>query len=76
MGTDEAIVLVGEKAIRSEVEWPSLVGTEIEPSTRLTGVPGDDQPHGLLILLDLEFAVLAFGQIVGRAKEHWFIHGV
>ncbi len=76
MGADEAVFLVGQKAVRGEVQRPALVRTDVEPGARSALAPGDDQPGGFTVQLELEFAVLPLGQIVGGAQEHWFIHGV
>lgn len=76
VGADEPILFVGQKAVRREVQRPALVRADVEPGARRSLASGNDQPGWLTFQLELEFAVLPFGQIVGGAEEHWFIHGV
>lgn len=76
MGTDEPVVLIGQKAVRCEIQRPALVGTQIEPGAWCTLVTDGNQPDGLIAVFDLEFAVLSFGQVVGPAQEHCLTHGV
>lgn len=73
---DEPIPVVGEKTVGREVQRPALVGAQVEPGARPALVPGHDQPGGLAVVLELEFAVPALGQVIGGAQEHWFTHGV
>lgn len=76
MRAHEPVVVVGQESVRREVQGASLVRAEVEPGAGTAVSTGNDQPHRLTVLLELEFTILPFGQLVGGAEEHWFIHGV
>jgi len=72
----QTVFFVGQEAVGGEIQRPALVGADVEPGSRPARLPGDDQPLGIAVALNPQFAVLAFGQVFGRAQEHWFTHGV
>lgn len=66
----QLIVLVGEKAVRGKIERPALMRADIVPGPGLTFAAGKNEPQGLALMLDFNFSVLAFCDLVGRTEEH------
>lgn len=76
MSADQPVVVIGQEAVRREIERPCLVGAEIDPHPGLSIAARSDQPQRLAVVIDPEFAITSLGEFIAGAKEHGFIHGV
>ena len=76
MRADQVVIVIGQKAIGGKIERSALVRAKVVPGPGLSPMPGYDQPDGLTVVFDLEFAILPFGQFANGTQEHWLTHGV
>jgi len=76
VNADQPVFLVGQEAVGRKVELPPLVRADIEPHARLAVVARGNEPYWLIVMIDLQLAILTFSQVFGRTQEHRFTHEV